>query len=74
MGVRTLLLAGDAAAVAQEIARELGVREVKVDLLPEDKLRWVEALRRTGGTVAMVDDGVNDAPALVAANLGTRYP
>jgi heavy metal translocating P-type ATPase len=70
MGIRTLLLTGDVPAIAEAIARELGVQEVKGGLLPEDKLRWVGDLRVAGGVVAMVGDGVNDAPALVAADVG----
>src|SRR5207245_3407492 len=52
------------------IADELGVDEVRADLLPEDKVRVVDELRRRFGPVAMVGDGVNDAPALAAADVG----
>lgn len=68
--VRTLLLTGDTAAVGRSVAQELGIDEVVSDMLPEDKLAKVRELVASGHTVAMVGDGVNDAPALTAANLG----
>jgi len=68
--VRTLLLTGDTAAVGQSVAQELGIDEVVSDMLPEDKLRKVRELVASGRAVAMIGDGVNDAPALTAANLG----
>jgi Cd2+/Zn2+-exporting ATPase/Cu+-exporting ATPase len=70
MGVRTFLLTGDAPAIADAIGRDLGVDEVKGGLLPEGKLERIESLRSAGSVVAMVGDGVNDAPALVAADVG----
>jgi heavy metal translocating P-type ATPase len=70
MGIRTVLLTGDALAVAESVARELGISEVAADLLPEDKQGRVRDLVAQGGTVAMVGDGINDAPALIEAQVG----
>ena len=70
MGIRTILLTGDAQAVAEVIARDLGISEVAADLLPDDKRMRVKALVDAGRIVAMVGDGINDAPALVAAQVG----
>ena len=70
MGMRIILLTGDTRAVASRIARELGIREVEAELLPEDKLSRVTALVRDGRIVAMLGDGINDAPALVKADVG----
>jgi len=70
LGIRTLLLTGDARGVAQAIARELGISDIAADLLPEDKRQRVKALVDAGHTVAMVGDGINDAPALIEAQVG----
>jgi heavy metal translocating P-type ATPase len=70
MRIHTLLLTGDASAVAASIAHQLGVDEVESGLLPYQKLERVAALKRLGRSVAMVGDGVNDAPALVEATVG----
>jgi Cd2+/Zn2+-exporting ATPase len=71
LGVRrVVMLTGDGATAARAIADEAGVDELHADLLPEDKTRVVEALVRQHGHVAMVGDGVNDAPALAAATVG----
>ena len=70
LGVRTVLLTGDARAVADSVAAELGIAEVAADLLPEDKRAYVQRLVEGHRTVAMVGDGVNDAPALVEAQVG----
>ena len=70
MGIKTVLLTGDAKTVADVVARELGITEIAADLLPEDKRERVKRLVAEGRTVAMVGDGVNDAPALVEAQVG----
>lgn len=65
-----VMLTGDNRVTAQAIAREIGIDEAHAELLPEDKVSKVEELVTRYGTVAMVGDGVNDAPALARANLG----
>jgi Cd2+/Zn2+-exporting ATPase len=65
-----VMLTGDNDATAQAIAAHVGVDEVRSELLPEDKVSAVEDLRRRFGSVAMVGDGVNDAPALASADVG----
>jgi len=65
-----VMLTGDHELVAESIARELGIATVRARLLPDEKVRVVEELRRTHETVAMLGDGVNDAPALAAASVG----
>jgi len=70
MGIKTVLLTGDAQVVATVIAKQLGISEVAADLLPEDKRRRVKELVDEGRTVAMVGDGINDAPALIEAHVG----
>jgi len=70
MGMQAMLLTGDRGRIAQEIARRLGVREFGSDLLPEQKLERVRELIRGGKRVAMVGDGINDAPALAEATVG----
>ena len=70
MGLRTVLLTGDAKAVAEDVGKKLGVDEIAAELLPEEKLQHVKRLCDRGHTVAMVGDGVNDAPALAQASVG----
>ncbi len=67
---RLVMLTGDAAPTAEAVGRELGVDEVRAELLPEQKVEAVRELTRTYGPVAMVGDGINDAPALAAAGVG----
>jgi P-type Cu+ transporter len=69
-GVRIVMLTGDNRTTAEAVARELGVSEVEAEILPEGKARVVEKLRGLGRIVAMAGDGVNDAPALAAADVG----
>jgi len=68
MGIRTVLLTGDQRAAAEPVARELGVDEMRAELLPEAKVAEIERLRSAGRRVAMVGDGLNDAAALAAAS------
>ena len=70
LGVEVVMITGDAAAVAGEVARELGIDRVFAGVRPEDKAAKVAELQHEGTAVAMVDDGVNDAPALVQADVG----
>ena len=70
LGLRPVLLTGDNEAAARTVARQLGITDVVSGVLPAGKVAAIEALRRDGAVVAMVGDGVNDAPALAAADLG----
>ncbi|MEP7344044.1 MAG: cation-translocating P-type ATPase [Gemmatimonadaceae bacterium] len=67
---QVIMLTGDNAAIAQRIGSELGVDVVEADLLPDAKVRVIERLRSEGHRVAMVGDGINDAPALATADVG----
>jgi Cu+-exporting ATPase len=69
-GIRVVMLTGDNATTAKAVAAKLGISEVEAEVLPEDKSRIVARLRREGRVVAMAGDGVNDAPALAAADVG----
>lgn len=70
MGLKTVLLSGDSQGVTSSVGRDLGVDEAVGELLPEQKAKWVSDLRGKNRKVAMVGDGINDAPALVGANVG----
>ena len=69
-GYRLVMLTGDQAPAAQRIAQQVGITEVHSGLLPEDKMRLIQGFQEQGFKVAMVGDGINDAPALAAADLG----
>jgi Cu+-exporting ATPase len=69
-GIRVVMLTGDNATTAQAVAKRLGLSDVKADVLPDQKSKVIEKLRREGRVVAMAGDGVNDAPALAAADVG----
>jgi P-type E1-E2 ATPase len=70
LGIATQLFTGDSEEVASRVGAELGVGRVLAELLPQDKLREIEELRSAGRTVAMIGDGINDAPALAGADVG----
>jgi Cu+-exporting ATPase len=69
-GIRVIMLTGDAEATAQAVAAKLGIDEVRANVSPADKYRVVEELKAAGHVVAMAGDGINDAPALAAADVG----
>ncbi|HEX3589637.1 MAG TPA: heavy metal translocating P-type ATPase [Pseudonocardiaceae bacterium] len=70
LGLRTVLLTGDNTATARAVAADVGISEVIAEVLPDGKAAVIETLRAEGRSVAMVGDGVNDAPALAVADLG----
>src|SRR6185503_16910852 len=69
-GVRLVMMTGDNRATAEAVARSLGIDDVRAEVLPQDKAAVVEQLMASGRRVAMAGDGVNDAPALAAADVG----
>lgn len=70
MGVRTVMLTGDNQHTADAIAQQVGIDEVRAEVMPQDKERIIQELKAGGTKVAMVGDGINDAPALAAADVG----
>lgn len=69
-GIQTVMLTGDNKLAARKVADEIGINYVYSDLLPEDKLNLLDTIRNKFGNVAMIGDGINDAPALARANIG----
>ncbi|MDE2117612.1 MAG: copper-translocating P-type ATPase [Betaproteobacteria bacterium] len=69
MGIRMVMLSGDNAATAQAIARQAGIAEFRAEVLPQDKAAHVQSFKAEGKKVGMVGDGINDAPALAAADV-----
>jgi Cu2+-exporting ATPase len=69
-GIRCFLLTGDNESVARRVAEEIGMDEVRAEVLPDEKAKVVREIRESRGVVAMVGDGINDAPALAEADIG----
>lgn len=70
LGLKTVMISGDSRATAEAVARELGMDEVRAEVLPEGKVAELEALKAKGAILAFVGDGINDAPALATADVG----
>jgi P-type Cu+ transporter len=70
MGLKIIMCTGDNPRTAESVARELGIDEFRAEVMPEQKIEVVERLKASGATVAMAGDGINDAPALAAADVG----
>jgi Cd2+/Zn2+-exporting ATPase len=69
-GIHTVMLTGDKKEIADDVSKQLGMHETRAELFPEDKLKIIGELKAQGGLVAMVGDGINDAPALAASDVG----
>lgn len=70
MGIKTYMLTGDNDIVAKNVAQKLGIDEFRAELLPEDKLKAIEEIKKSCAKLAMVGDGVNDAPSLASSDVG----
>src|SRR5207244_4575001 len=70
MGISTIMLTGDNKFAAKRVGEQAGIRQVYAELLPPDKVSIIERLSETGQKIAMVGEGINDAPALARANVG----
>lgn len=70
LGIKTVMITGDNFGSAKRVAQELGIDEIRAEVLPQDKSKIVEEMKAKGEVVAMVGDGINDAPALASAHVG----